>query len=300
MMIARFRPLLMFACCALLLTGCSRTEFVYRNADWLITRWADAQLDLSAAQQRAWEPQLEAALDRHRSEELPRLAAWLQAAEQAARQRLGTDELACLADWAEALYERHARLAVTLALPLLEELGPQQIAHLRGRWQERNAEYRAEYLSGSPRQQEAARAERYRERVERWTGRLNPAQREMVAGSSRALPNLAALWLAYREDRQAGLLALLDAGAPPQDLRAYLVGWWVDLAGRSPELAAASKHARDETLALLARLDNSLTPAQRRTLGERFGRLGRELQGLSGGPMLAAEGLGPACAARSG
>jgi hypothetical protein len=299
-MSARFRLLLVFASCALLLTGCSRTEFVYRNADWLITRWADAQLDLSGAQQRAWEPQLEAALARHRNEELPRLAAWLQAAKQAAAQGLETNELACLADWAEALYQRHARLAVSLALPLLQELGPEQVAHLRRRWQERNAEYRADYLGGSPRQQEAARAERYRGRIERWTGRLNPAQREMVARSSRALPNLAALWLAYREDRQGGLLALLDAGAPSQDLRGYLLGWWVDLAGRSPELASASEQARAGALALLSRLDASLTPDQRGTLEERLGRLGRELQGLAVGPVLAAEALSPSCAAQSG
>ena len=67
--------LLVFAACALILSGCSRTELVYRNADWLITRWADAQLDLTGAQQRAWEPQLEAALELHRAEELPHLAA---------------------------------------------------------------------------------------------------------------------------------------------------------------------------------------------------------------------------------
>ncbi len=295
-----YRPLLVFAACALLLIGCSRIELAYRNADWLIARWADGQLDLSRAQQRAWEPQLEAALERHRGEELPRLVAWLRMAEEGATQGLGTDELACLADWAEALYERHAQLAVTLALPLLEELGAEQIDHLRRQMRERNAEYRAEYLSGSPREQDAARAERYRERVERWTGRLNREQREMVAGSSRALPNLAALWLAYREDRQAGLLALLDAGAPRQELRAYLIGWWVDLAGRPPALAAASEQARGETLALLARLDISLTPDQRRTLVERLGRLRQDLRGLAQEPLLATEELRPACVTPSG
>ncbi len=297
---ARFRPLLVLTTCALLLIGCSRTELVYRNADWLIASWADGQLDLSRAQQRAWEPQLEAALERHRSEELPRLAAWLRMAEQGAAQGLGTDRVSCLADRAEALYERHARLAVQLALPLLKDLGPEQVAHLRRQMQERNAEYRADYLSGSLGEQDAARVERYRERIERWTGRLNPEQREMVAGSSRALPNLAALWLAYREDRQAGLLALLDAGAPAQDLRAYLVGWWVDLAGRPPALAGASQQARSETLALLARLDTSLTPTQRRTLKERLGRLRRELQGLAGEPLMASEELALDCVAPSG
>ena len=297
---AQFRPLLVLTTCALLLIGCSRTELVYRNADWLIARWTDRQLDLSRAQQRAWEPQLEAALERHRSEELPRLVAWLRMAEQGAAKGLGTDRLSCLADRAEALYERHARLAVQLALPLLKELDPEQTAHLRRQMQERNAEYRADYLSGSPRKQDAARAERYRERIERWTGRLNPEQREMVAASSRALPNLAALWLAYREDRQAGLLSLLKGSAPPQDLRAYLTDWWVDLAGRPPALAAASEQARSATLALLARLDTSLTPAQRRALEERLGRLRRELQGLAGGPLLASEELAPDCVAPSG
>jgi hypothetical protein len=295
-----FRPMLIIAACVLLLIGCSRTELAYRNADWLIARWANGQLDLSRAQQRAWEPQLEAALEGHRSEELPRLVAWLEAAEQGASRGLGTDELACLADWAEVLYERHAQLAVSLALPLLQAVGEEQITHLRRRMRERNAEYRAEYLSGSSTEQDAARAERYLERVERWTGRLDPEQREMVTASSRALPNLAGLWLDYREDRQAGLLSLLHAGAPPQDLQAYLVGWWVDLSGRSPALAAASERARSETLALLARLDTSLNPAQRQTLVDRMGRVRRELQGLTHEPLLATEALGPACVAPSG
>ena len=37
-----FRRLLVFASCPLLLIGCSGTELAYRNADWLIARWAAA------------------------------------------------------------------------------------------------------------------------------------------------------------------------------------------------------------------------------------------------------------------
>ena len=57
----------------LLTSGCSRTDLLYDNADWLAYRWADNLMDASGAQQDAWRGMFRQAMAEHRRELLPQL-----------------------------------------------------------------------------------------------------------------------------------------------------------------------------------------------------------------------------------
>jgi len=48
------------------LVGCSSTGLLYRNAGWLIERWVDQLLDLTAEQKTQWRSHLDLALTQHR------------------------------------------------------------------------------------------------------------------------------------------------------------------------------------------------------------------------------------------
>jgi hypothetical protein len=179
----------------------------------------------------------------------------------------------------------------------LAQLTDEQIRHLAAELRERNSEYREEYLAEQIERRTADRGERVLERIERWTGPLQSAQREMVTLAGREMPDLAAAWLEYRLDRQQRLLALLRQGAGEAELGRFLEAWWVDLAERPPDLVVAVDAVRNDTIALLSRLDRTLTAEQRQELVERVARLRGALEDAGGGGV-AVEGS-PCLAART-
>ena len=130
----------------LLLGGCSKSEFLYRNSDWFIERWTDALLDLEDDQKSQWREILERALAVHRETELPGVVAFLGAFENHAARGLSKPVVECLVGRAEEIYRRHALLAAEAAAPLLAGLSAVQVNGLQKRLQARNDEYRRDYL----------------------------------------------------------------------------------------------------------------------------------------------------------
>jgi hypothetical protein len=257
----------------LVVGGCSKTEFLYRNADWFVERWTDKLVDLEGVQKSDWRVVLERMLAEHRESELPRLVGLLEASEAQASRGLTEPVIDCLMNRAEELYRRHARLAVDAAVPLLTQLSPGQVDHLEQRLKERNQEYRETYLSGDPQLRETRRAQRFTERIERWTGALGAAQQGLVTAATRNMPDVAEPWLVYREVQQGRLIAMLRAGEGAETLRSFLLDWWMDFGGRAEALVAAADATRSGTARLIGDLDRTLTPAQRATLIERLGEL---------------------------
>ncbi|UCE77216.1 MAG: hypothetical protein JSU62_03150, partial [Gammaproteobacteria bacterium] len=105
----------------LVVTGsaCSRTELAYRNADRLLGYYAWQTVDAGSAQREHWRPVVESTLRRHREQELPLIIAYLDLARRAVAETDASVGAACLVDGARYLYQRHARLAVELSVPLL-------------------------------------------------------------------------------------------------------------------------------------------------------------------------------------
>ena len=264
------------------LIGCSGNQLLYRNADWLIEQWADRLLDLTTEQKADWRNHLDPALTRHREVEVPRLAGFFQDVEQHARHELPEPVVECLVAQLDGLVRSHARLAVEIAVPLLTDLTAEQVAGLAENLEERNGEYREEYLQGDIEQRTAERAHRVLERIELWSGPLNADQRSMVEQASREMPDLAGSWLEYRRERQAQLLRLLQSGAGAEALHRFLDGWWVERADRPLSLVDATDAVQRSTVTLLSRLDGTLSRAQRRELVARIARVRTDLEVLSG------------------
>jgi len=122
--------LIVIAVLTLLCSACSRTEFTYRNADSLLEYYAWKTVRTSAAQRDHWQPVLQTTLSHHRQQELPLVIAYLDLAARIIREPEGSVGAECLVDGALLLYQRHARLAVDLAVPLLAELDAIQVEHL--------------------------------------------------------------------------------------------------------------------------------------------------------------------------
>ncbi len=269
--------------CVLGLAGCSSTELLYDNADWLAHRWASGLVDAGEAQREAWREPFSAVMAEHRTEVLPQVVELLRALEAEIDHGPSGDRLGCLVGEADRLYREHARLAVPLATRVLLDLEPGQLAHMAGELEERNRDYVEEYLDPDPARREHRRVERYLERIERWTGELSTAQVRLVGRAIARMPDIAAAWLDYRRAQQRRLLTLLRAEPAPAALRGFLYGWWVDFAGRPPALAAQLEQIRRQSVALALALYPALSDAQRAHLRDEVRGLREDLEGFVGG-----------------
>ena len=269
--------LIVIAALALIGSACSRTELAYRNVDWLLERYAAQTVDASAAQRAHWRPVLASTLRRHREEELPLVIAYLDVVGYVIRQADSSIGAACLLDAALLLYERHARLAVDLSVPLLAGLDGAQIRHLANYMAQRQQKAVKHYLNPDPKQRKASRQKRFIGRIERWTGKLNENQRQQVRDALDRIPDLTAPWLAYRAQQTDGLLRMLDAGTSATALREYLNAWWVQGDGRSVEYQQLWSIAKQEFILLLDELNAALTDRQRATFDDRLADLRKDL-----------------------
>lgn len=258
-------------------SACSRTEFAYRKADWLLEYYAWKTLDASDSQLDDWQPVLQTTLQRHRQQELPLVIAYLDQVERFIREPETPPGAPCLVDGALWLYQRHAHLAVDLAVPLLAGLEAGQIRQLADYTKQRQEDAIGEYLNPDPQRREEARRERITGRIEKWTGALDQGQRQLVSDTLARIPDMSASWLEYRAQRTSELIDMLAAGAGTVSLRAYLEGWWVYRDGTSAETREYWQVARRETVQLIRKLIENLTSTQRATLENRLAEVRQDL-----------------------
>jgi hypothetical protein len=264
---------------ALIATGaaCSRTEFAYRNADRLLGYYAWKTVAANSAQRDRWRPLLETTLQRHREQELPLVIAYLDLAAGSVGESEASVGAACLVDAAVLLYQRHAQLAVDLAVPLLTALDADQISHLAKHTAKRQQDAARRYLDPDLQQRKTAREQRFIERIEKWTGKLNGSQRQQIRNAVERIPDLSAPWLGYRGQQTDKLLSMLETGADAQALRAYLQDWWVRMDGQSADYRQRWHTARQGFIQLLDALAATLTDKQRATFLDRLGEVRADL-----------------------
>jgi hypothetical protein len=258
-------------------SACSRTEFAYRNADRLLGYYAWKTVAANSAQRDRWRPLLETTLQRHREQELPLVVAYLELAAGSVGESGAGADAACLVEAAGLLYQRHAQLAVDLAVPLLTELDAGQISHLARHTAKRQQDAARRYLEPDLQQRQTSREQRFIERIETWTGKLNDSQRQRIRDAVGRIPDLSAPWLGYRAQQTDRLLVMLEAGADAQVLRDYLTGWWVRMDGQSAEYRQRWHTARQGFIQLLDVLAATLTDRQRATFLDRLGEVRNDL-----------------------
>ena len=258
-------------------SGCSRTGFAYRNADWFIERYARQAVDMNEAQREQWQPVLEATLRQHREEVIPLLISYLDILRQAMQQPADTAVIECLVSGATDLFDRHAELSAGLSTPLLAMLDNTQIGHLSTYLAERNEELLERYRDPDPERRQAARVERISERIQQWTGRLSAEQQLQLAQDIRRIPDLTGPWLANRTVQGENLVQLLNTGADDPAIRNHLYRWWVVREGLSAADIRNRESARGEFTALLETLENSMTARQRSHFERRISDLHEDL-----------------------
>lgn len=272
-----------------LLAACSALRLAYSTAPDLSYWWADRYLDFSADQA----PQVRSALAEffawHRATQVPDYVALLSAIRQQAAGALTPQQVCQRSD------ELNQRLdtAFERALPALAEvaltLTPANLAHLERRYRRGNEEFRAEYAQADAAERREATWQRALKRFEDWYGRLDDAQRRDLAVQIAASPFDTQAWLAEREWRQQDVLATLrtqlaakaDAARMQQALRSLTQR---QIRSPRPAYRAYQDRLTAYNCALVARLHNTATPAQRQYLQDRLKGYEEDLRSIAGLP----------------
>lgn len=281
---SRRAALAALAACVLALAGCG-ASLVYGRLDTLVGFYLEGLVTLDRGQQRQLEAILRANLDWHRRAELVRYDAELQGLARAVADGTTRAELAAVADRAETYWRDiwiqaspgYTRLALTLGDAQVEEL----IASLARR-DER--EWR-DYVAQSPAERRAKREKAVRRNVERFTGTLSAAQRDLVRRYAAIDRPFKPLWYQNRRAWREALAATLRARADTPEF----AGRMLQLIARpddlwTPDYRRVIEENREDFIALLASLDATLTPGQRASVQEELLSLAEEVRNLARRP----------------
>ena len=269
---------LLAVCLALLLAGCSATEFAYNNADTYIRWQVGRYFDLKNAQSEEFNARLGTFLAWHRAEALPQYSRL--ATEAGARLERG----ASLADmlWGYDAVRQQARAGLRRAGAdtgdLLDRLAPAQIENLERRFAEDNAKFAREILEGTPAEIRARRLKRLTHTLEDWLGELSDAQRSRIRQFNDAAPLVGEMRDRERRRRQAEFLAMLRARESARRLADWAADWD---RGRDPAFVRANREFTDGLLAMLAELERTLSPRQRAVAVARLREHARDFQLLA-------------------
>jgi hypothetical protein len=267
------------------LGGCSLIKLGYSQASPLVFRWLDRYVDFDDAQSLRTRAALDDALAWHRRTQLPD---YVQLLERAEVEVLGdaTPERMCA--WAAEIRRRVDPILERLAPAVADvavTLTPAQLAHIEKRFADNNEEFRDEHLQRNPKRRERANVRRVVDRAEMLYGRLDDAQRDLVAERVRQSPYRAELADAERKTRQQEAIAFLrrlrEANAPRDDaveqVRAFLGA--IDRSPRE-EHRRYVERVTAHNCALASDLHNATTPEQRREAARRLNGYRNDLRAL--------------------
>lgn len=268
------------------LSGCSALRLAYNNGALAAWWWLDGYVDFSREQT----PQAKAAIDQwfawNRRTQLLDYAAHVAAARSEVLDA-ATPAQAC--QWQKRLREAAEpalEQALQLGADLVPGLGEPQWRYLQERFEKKNDEMRRDFLQPDADDRQQAAVKRVLERAEMLYGRLDEAQKRVIAAGVAASPFDAQAWLGERQRRQRETVQTLRRLAVERADHDHIVvalRQLVDHAEKSPDAPYRVYQARlaDYNCAFAAQVHNSTTPAQRQAAREQLKTWEDDLRALA-------------------
>lgn len=241
-------------------------------------------VDLDTGQRQQLERSVDTLLLWHRESQVGRYATFLRELEAEAARPLGRDRLEAARLVLEGFWDDIARQVAPDVAALFSTMSDAQVEALFVRIAEDDRELAREVLARSGEERIERRERALRRQLERWVGKLDPAQRAMVAECAGEMRVQPAGWLASRKRWQQ---ALREALAGRRDGPAFAVALERLLADGDSFWPADYRQQfqadRDRVLRLIADVDASLDAAQRQRLRRQLGGWALDLESIAGG-----------------
>ncbi len=253
------------------LSGCGAVRLAYNNAPDLSYWWLDSFLDLDSPQSVRLRADLNTLHAWHRKEELPQVADMLKNLQAAVPHAVAADQVCQLSRYLEARFQAVLDRAAPTAIALAPTLSNAQLDHLARAWDKRNADWREEWLDGSPESRLDRRLKNAIDRTEGFYGRLTDPQKALLRSQLENSPFDAAIQykeVLRRQKDALQTLRTLKTGTPSDihiqaDMRALLAR-----SMQSPDAAFVrhTERLRTHFCESAAELHNSTNTAQRTKL----------------------------------
>lgn len=274
-------PLLLLT--TLLLAACSMVQVGYNQLDRLIAWRLDDYLPLDGAQRAVVQPALTRWVDWHCSSQLPGYAGWLRQVDADLRAGADVARIDAHIDTVLGFARTAASEAAREIGPLVAGAKPEQIAALKRRFERNTREYVKDWVEPPAEDIVRERTRRLRDRIESWTGRLTPAQRDIVDRWARDVRSRSEDSLESRRRWQAAMAELLArTDLAPDAFRRELEAMFVTPERHwTPGYAQSFRDNRARVAQALSELSATLTDAQRRHLQREVARFAGELDGIT-------------------
>lgn len=261
--------ILLIAFLFLPLSGCGIIAIGYNYADAYLRYSVNSYASFNAAQKEVIKHEVDAYMLWHRKNMLPEYVRFLQTLQERVQTDavLKKEEVARFRLRVRTLYIKTLQTAVRPAAKLLGGIAPVQIEELVVSFAKENNKQRSRELGGNTSEQLRKRAERTIDFLESMVGGFSDKQLDKIREMSYKLPFATAIYIAQREDNQAGLIKLLRNNRSEGEIADFLSAWLVTPeANRSigeRNVMLAFESASDE---MIANVYQILTDKQRKNL----------------------------------
>jgi hypothetical protein len=264
----------------LLTAGCSSTTFLYNRLDYLLPWYVERYVDLDSDQAAFLDAELAPFLAWHREQELPRYYLLLDDIEARLERPLTRADIDAVLEEAEAAWGRLRNRALDWLLALGERLSEAQIEEFHEELEERTEELEEKYLPRDDAEYREDAADRLRDNLEDYLGRLQPQQRDMLTEASQSLIRSDSVWLAERRRWMLRLRELLRREPGWQAQTRAVIEDWEDTV--AAEYQRVYEHNNGVVRDALVRVLNARTPDQDERLHDRIDELREDISGLVG------------------
>lgn len=279
---------LLLVTAGLVLASCSLTGLVfsnvtiaYNNATPVIAWMVDDYVDLSDAQKSWMRERLSRTIAWHRAQELPEYRRFFATVSAQVQDNISVEEARAAHREVRERYHRLLEHMLPDMAQLLAQLDADQVAQIERKFAASNRRIVKESLEGTPEERQGRRVKRYIAQLQQWTGRLNRAQRELVAARVPTMPEFLEERLGERRFRQGGFVELARARPPREEAIAALRRLLIDTdSWRRPEYQQKLRERDQQLFEMIAALSATLTPDQREHLQDRLHGFVRDITEL--------------------
>jgi hypothetical protein len=243
--------------------------------------WLDRYMDFSSEQKEALRPLLKGLLHWHREQELPAYQNLIEARLEPLLQQedIRPAQWLDIMDTLKMRYEALAKKSGNMAEPVLGQLKPEQIDHLKAALDKSNVKFRKKHLDPSMEEIRSQRAEDFVEFIDDWLGKLTEAQMRAIDESYRARVIDNKLWRDERQVRQQLILQALQR-KPGEQTPTLSDAFVALLEPVSPKGQLYLERTHKDTAELLSRLWALSSPQQKQQARDKAASWKKEVRRL--------------------
>jgi hypothetical protein len=268
---------------ALLLSACSRIQLAYNNLDWLLPHYLGSYMPLSDDQDGLLEARVENFLHWHCSTQVSGYAQLLREADNRFRSgSLTRTELESFNNRIQQAWTGILQQGGPAIAEILLTADDTQVRELFEGFDKRNKEWLEDFEDTSDEELREDYRERMGKELQRWFGKLNSGQEQVLVSWSRQFQPLGLEGLAVRQRWQSRLREIMDRRENPEAFQRDIAELMSNPGAlRTPAYQQRINHNREATIDMLYSVIRQLSDVQKHHLQQQVNTVAGDFDKLT-------------------